>query len=270
MRHVDKVSAFAGALGDAEGQQLVARLGQAQVQASSRQPEECLKYIIKNGPKKWSPVKKRVVQRLGKKCWYTEAIVTGGDVVVDHYRPKSEYTWLAFVVDNYRVASPVANSVRFNEAIGARGGKGDAFPLLAPSKKATCQAEVRLERPVLLDPCERADCDLVTFQADGRPMLNPLHAQNATAKYRVAESSILLNLDHPDFNSARERLQRDIAGKVAAIEELQATSSVRQKFLKDLHETIQPSAAFSSAARAYLSLHRYLDWVEALLRATPP
>ena len=74
--------------------------------------------------------------------------------------------------------------------------------------------------PVILDPCKKEDCDLLAFQGDGRPVLNPAYADDPIARRRVEDSKVLLNLDHPDFNSKREQLYHDIAEDVNAYEAL--------------------------------------------------
>ena len=124
------------------------------------------------------------------------------------------------------------------------------------------------ERPVILDPCSAADCELLAFQADGRPILNPTFAGDAIAKQRVDESKILLNLDHPAFNSKREQLCRDTADDVRIHEALPANSAERVTVRTRIERRLAPMAAFSTAARFYLSLHRNLTWVEEIIN--PP
>ena len=149
----------------------------------------------------------------------------------------------------------------------ARCGKRDQFPLLGLGIQATGRNKLRRETPVILDPCNKNDCDLIAYQADGRPVLNPKHAADASATMRVEQSKILLNLDHPDFNSKREQLYHDIANDVKIYEELPAGADGR-RIIRDRMKTILgPKAAFSTAARYYLQLHRHLNWVEDLLGA---
>jgi hypothetical protein len=222
-------------------------------------------YIRSNGPKKWSPVKNWLTRRLGKKCWYTEAELVGAPLAIDHFRPVCNYWWLAFEVGNYRVACAFANSPEHNELHGCAGGKADAFPLLGPGPRATGRNKQWLEKPVILDPCDKSDCDLVAFQADGRPVINPAYAADPVALRRVEESKILLNLDHPDFNSKREQLCIEIANDVKTYEELPAGAAGRGIITTRLERRLAAQAPFSSAARYYLRLHRDLGWVEVLL-----
>jgi hypothetical protein len=202
---------------------------------------------------------------LGKKCWYTEAELVGAPLAIDHFRPVRHYWWLAFDVDNYRVACAFANSPQHNPLYGCAGGKGDAFPLLGTGLRAKGRNKLRYEKAVILDPCDKADCDLVAFQADGRPVLNPAHAADSIAQKRVDESKILLNLDHPDFNSKREQLCSEIADDVQTYEQLPAGAAARTTIEARLQGRLTADAPFSSAARYYLRLHRHHDWVEAIL-----
>src|SRR5439155_26041191 len=144
------------------------------------------------------------------------------------------YWWLAFEAENYRIACAFANSPEHNKLHGCAGGKGNAFPLLGRGPRATGRNKQRIEKPVLLDPCDKGDCDLVAFQADGRPVLNPAYAADPVALRRVEESKILLNLDHPDFNSKREQLCIEIREDVTMHEELPAGAEGRASISKRL------------------------------------
>jgi hypothetical protein len=235
------------------------------VKLAAMPPADRQGYIRRNGPRKWSPIKNWLTGKLGKKCWYTEAELVGAPLAIDHFRPVCDYWWLAFDASNYRVACAFANSPEHNPLHGCAGGKGNAFPLLGTGPRAKGRNKLRCERPVILDPCDKADCDLVAFQADGRPVLNPAHAADPIALRRVEESKILLNLDHPDFNSKREQLCNDIADDVDAYGALPAGSPARATIEARLEGRLAASAPFSSAARYYLRLHRHHDWVEAIL-----
>jgi len=204
---------------------------------------------------------------LGKKCWYTEFELIGAPLSVDHYRPVCDYWWLAFDAENYRVSCPWTNSPEHNTAHGCAGGKGDNFPLLPPGLRAKGKNQLRIEKPVILDPCKAGDCDLLVFQADGRPILNPTFASDSIARKRVEESKILLNLDHAAFNSKREQLYHDIAADVETYEELPTGSASRNLIWNRLARRLSGKAPFSVAARHYLGVHRDLAWVENLLNA---
>jgi hypothetical protein len=265
MRHIPLNNLLEQIFADAAGTTVQKRLFRAHKKAARMDPTLRHGHIKKNGTNKWSPLKDRLTAMLGKKCWYTEVELIGGHLSIDHYRPICDYWWLAYDVENYRVACPFANSPEHNREHGCAGGKGNNFPLLPPSQRASGKTKLRIEKPVILDPCKQEDCDLLAFQADGRPILNPEKASDPVAAERVEKSNILLNLDHPDFNSNREQLCRDIADEVKAYEQLAVDAESRAALRNRLERRIVPTAPFSTAARYYLKLHRHLDWVETLL-----
>ena len=88
-----------------------------------------------------------------------------------------------------------------------RAAKVIIFQLLPPGVRGTDEESIRLERPVILDPCKKEDCDLLAFQADERPILHPLYADDPIAKERVEKSKILLNMGRPPL---RELSQKEI------------------------------------------------------------
>jgi hypothetical protein len=266
MRHISLKVLFKFTLADADGKKCKLRLSTAHKSVKAMAEDQRQSYIDRNGSKKWSPIKIRLTAYLGNKCWYTEAELVGADLAVDHYRPKCDYWWLAFDVHNYRIACPFANSPKHNEEHGCAGGKGDNFPLLPPNIRATDKKSIRLEKPVILDPCKQEDCDLLAFQADGRPILNPAYAADPIAARRVEKSKVFLNLDHPDFNSKREQLYHYIAEDVNTYEALPADSPSRTTIRGRMKQRLAVNAPFSTAARYYLQLHRHLSWVEDLLR----
>jgi hypothetical protein len=265
MRHIDLNVHLSQIFAAADGQKVKASLDRAQRKAVSKPATRDAQYVRRNGPKKWSPLKKHLTSLLGKKCWYTEVEPTGAPLAIDHYRPFCEYWWLAYDAENYRVACPWANSREHNESHGRAGGKGDDFPLLQPEQRAADKQGLGNESPVILDPCSAGDCGLLAFQADGRPVLNPGRNGDAIAKRRVDQSLILLNLDHPDFNAKREKLCNDIADDVRIHEDLPPQSAERATLRNRLKERLLPKASFSTAARSYLQFHRHLNWVQDIL-----
>jgi hypothetical protein len=265
MRHIPLNELTARMFSLPDGAKTRSRLFRIHKKVAKMDPQFRQGYIRRNGPDKWLPVKKHLTAELGNKCWYTEVELIGAPLVIDHYRPICDYWWLAFDADNYRVACPYSNSPAHNKEHGCAGGKGDSFPLLGLGTRATGKNKLRLERPLILDPCRKEDCELVAFQADGRPILNPAYASDAIALRRVEESKILLNLDHPDFNSKREQLCNYIERDVRMYEALSEGAAERTVIISQLEHRLAPNAPFSTAAKYYLRLHRHLSWVEELL-----
>jgi hypothetical protein len=248
-----------------EGNRRKKGLFQSHKKLAQMTPERRQKYLRGAGPQRWTPIKNWLVSRLGNKCWYTEAELVGAPLAIDHFRPKCDYWWLAFEAENYRLSCPYANSPAHNPLYGCAGGKGDHFPLLDPAQRARGKNRQRRERPLLLDPCDPRDCDLIAFQADGRPVLNPLYTEDPVARRRLEESKILLNLDHPAFNTQREQLRLEIEDDIRTYEELAEGAASRKAIHARLQRRLGAEAPFSSAARYYLRAHRDLPWVEALL-----
>lgn len=265
MRHIPLPDVLQKLLDDPSSTRFRARLSASQLKVAKMLPGLRNGYIRRNGPRKWSPVKVWFTKKLGKKCWYTEAETVGAPLTIDHYRPISKYWWLAFTVENYRVACAFANSPEHNLLHGCAGGKGDAFPLLPPARRAVSRLRNRPERPVILDPCSKSDCEMVAFEADGRPVIDPRWASDRIARKRFQESLILLNLDHPDFNTKREQLGNDIKVDVKTVEALPLGCEVRTCNIDRLKSRLGKDAPFSSAARHYLQFYRHLPWVEELL-----
>ena len=265
MRHIDLHSLLKQIFSGEPGRTLKERLQKAHKKLAGMPGAQRKAHARRNGSNKWKPVKDQARAILGQKCWYTEAELLGAPLVIDHFRPVGDYWWLTYDPENYRVACPWANSAEPNALHNQVGGKGDKFPLLAPAVRAKGKNKLWIEKPVILDPCNAADCELLAFDALGRPVLNPAYAGDAVATQRVEASKILLNLDHGDFNTKREQLCNAIANDVQRHEDLMPHSNQRGVIRAELAARIAPNAPFSAAARFYLRYHRHLDWVEEIL-----
>ena len=107
------------------------------------------------------------------KCWYTEVLLVGQDVHIDHFRPKAAvkpfenfkynhliqdkgYYWLANDPSNYRACCIYANRKT------GSGGKGNYFPL-ADDGVYQSEKDENNEHPMLLDPCVAEDVKLLSF-----------------------------------------------------------------------------------------------------------
>jgi hypothetical protein len=269
MRYIDHHALLLQVFADEQGAKAKARLVRAHRKLEVMAAADRITHARRNGPNKWKPIKNRLTAVLGMKCWYTEVELIGSPLTVDHYRPMCDYWWLAFEAENYRLACQWANSPEHNAAHGCAGGKGDNFPLLPPGIRATLVAEMSNELPVILDPCNPVDCKLLAFQADGRPVVSPAFKDDPIAVQRVEQSMILLNLDHPAFNSKREQLRRDIKNDVQIYAELPPASVACEIIRTRLFAKLAPNAPFCTAARFYLQFHREHDWVQAILDTHP-
>lgn len=229
-----------------------------------------------NGNVYWSPVKPFLEEVSSRKCWYTESKNPGCLNDVEHFRPKARvpeegvieywYWFLAFNPINYRLSSQFSNRLNRNPVLGATGGKGNKFPLMAGSSRATNIAGLSNERPVILDPCVEADTELLEFQADGRPVVSRRHKDDSDAVCRVQMSNLLLNLDFPTFNEAREALYNNIRQLVERGDRyIQNGIDALGDVQDDLRVLMREDAEYSKAAECYIRCFRDRDWVEALI-----
>lgn len=230
----------------------------------------------RNGNVHWTPLKVYLEAASNRKCWYTESKNAGFINDVEHFRPKGKkksadkkvvhwYWFLAFNPINYRLSSALPNRENKNPLLGATGGKHDHFPLLDGTKHATRLAEISQELPVLLDPCNRQDVELLVFLSDGRPVISPEFSNNATAQIRVKTSNLLLNLDYPNFNEDREQLYNKIKYLVERGDRYLAdNSSYLPDVISDLRALFHPDAEYSKAAECYVRCFRNRNWIDEM------
>ena len=114
---------------------------------------------------KWSAVRDYLSGMSHGKCWYSEAREAVSRYQVDHFRPHGRakqaakdysegYSWLAFDIENFRLAGMLCNTVN-QEYSEESVGKGDWFPLKVPSTRASIQnRSTGQETPILLDPID--------------------------------------------------------------------------------------------------------------------
>jgi len=195
---------------------------------------------------------------------------------VEHFRPKTRvsttggieywYWFLAFNPINYRLSSQISNRLNRKSVLGATGGKGNKFPLMPGSPRATDMAGLGSEQPVILDSCNKSDVDLLEFQPDGRPVVSMRHETDADARYRVEQSKLLLNLDYPTFSEGREGLYNNIKELVDRGDQyihdgIDALGDVKN----DLRALMHEDAGYSKAAECYIRCFRNRPWVEQLI-----
>lgn len=224
----------------------------------------------------WKQIKAHLESVSNRKCWYTESENPGCINDVEHYRPKAKivdnmgitkhwYWYLAFNPVNYRLSCIMPNRLNSNPLLGETGGKGDQFPLLAPSTHAASVAQIVNELPVILDPCNRTDTEMLAFSPDGRPVLSPGFRNDAVAGYRLEKSKLLLNLDYPTFNVGRERIYNKVVKYVSRGDGHFLNGSPSLEDVKeDLLELMSPDAEYSKAAECYIRCFRDRGWVDSL------
>lgn len=209
------------------------------------------------------------------KCYYCEIIQERSDGAVDHFRPKKDYPWSAFSPENYRFSCTYCNSRRTDEENNRTGGKGEYFPLLDESKRASNSTDEVSESPVLIDPCNPNEPGLIDFDETGAPMPTYSSDEHATRCKRAEISIRLYHLDHPDIVDRRKTLAISISRKIRIADRLfplteagdgtiDASFSEHVRYLADC---VSENAELSAFARKIIAGHRHIRWVDALLRS---
>lgn len=172
-----------------------------------------------------NPIWKELFVPLSKlsngKCWYSEALDVMSDRDIDHFRPKGRainvdgipranengYWWIAYDYTNYRFSSQYSNQLRKDkfDPEKATGGKWVYFPLFEGSIAASNKVQCDDEDIMLLDPCDRDDPPLLTFDSRGIAIPNAAAVLEDRDRIRVETSIKLYHLDHTPLKELRER-----------------------------------------------------------------
>lgn len=168
-------------------------------------------YIVENS-KAWTAVRDYLSGMSSKKCWYSEARESVSRYQVDHFRPHGRakqaaktfvegYSWLAFDLDNFRLAGMLCNTVN-KEYSEESVGKGDWFPLIDPTRRARLDNRaIDGESPILLDPTDPEDPGKLWFNEDG----NVVPAQELEPD---EQASVNLAIDYLGLRQSMLRDQR--------------------------------------------------------------
>lgn len=220
----------------------------------------------------WRELKDVLAEASHDKCWYCEVKQIRSDNAVDHFRPKSLYPWLAFEKANLRYSCTFCNSRRINPETGDTEGKGDKFPLLNETQRATAPGLENQEHPKLLDPCRPQDPGLLDFYDDGRPCAR--HPGHANRKSRAETTIDLYHLDHPGLIEKRKVLAAEIKANVTKADGLFDLCDAGNAAIDDafdglvaaLAKALSETAELSVFARKIVAGFRDKVWVEELLR----
>jgi hypothetical protein len=227
------------------------------------------KYIKRYGS--WVLLKKWLSQVSDDKCWYCETRSTRAPLDVDHFRPKlgvtvdgvelpgnDGYYWLAYDWRNFRLSCQRCNRPEKNDTDILRG-KANEFPLRNELNRCTLPtAPLTAEEPRFLDPCKRADCELLAHGVDGevKPFAAKGTWENERARYSIDQ------LGFNDWNTPEDKRRQWqtltlLMGYVGngtdpAVESL-------------VHSYLSNKCEYTSFFRSAIGTHRDKAWVEALL-----
>lgn len=256
-------------------------LKQAAAELDAIADPEARKAYIKANQGKWSAVRDYLGQMSHRKCWYSEAPESVSRYQVDHFRPHGRakqalrdtcdgYSWLAFEVDNFRLAGVLCNTLN-QEYSEETVGKGDWFPLLEPAKRANLHARnCDCESPILLDPVDPDDPGKLLFKDDGTVWPNDqLSPEDQT---HVTASIECLGLRQSQLNRARQRIWSDcvkrvrkynlIAGKPKGQRTSEETEILKE-LVSELIAMSKSERPFAAVARTCLAVNRLGKFIVA-------
>ena len=218
----------------------------------------------------WKDLKEKLRELSHGKCWYCESIDDRSDNAVDHYRPKNNvkdaapphdgYWWLAFSWKNYRFSCTFCNSVRTSASTS--GGKHDYFPLWEENRRARSETDsLDEEMPLLLDPTNPLDVELISFSDDGS--VGPAQPDSEKQEHAAAVETIRrYHLNHPYLVERRAELLRTMRISVEEADRL-LTLHVKDNFgqsrvtaknrIQDILQTASPRAVYSTAVKHLLA-----------------
>lgn len=224
-------------------------------------------YIKKNGS--WGLLKKWLASISEEKCWYCEAKSIRAPFDVDHFRPKlavtvdgvklvghNGYFWQAYEWSNFRLSCQRCNRPEKDDAENLNG-KSNEFPILDERQRCSNPTDdVNSESPRLLDPCVKADCELLAHGIDGE--VKP-SATQGTWEYQRARYTIDL-LGFNEWNTPENK-----KNSWRILDDLIRLAGNNPTVVTHLNEHLSSEHEYSSFFRSAIGTHRDKDWVEALL-----
>ncbi|WP_139710363.1 hypothetical protein [Aeromonas allosaccharophila] len=219
----------------------------------------------------WGKLKTWLSTISGDKCWYCEAKSARAPFDVDHFRPKlgitvdgiklnghNGYYWLAYEWWNFRLSCQRCNRPEKDDT-DTLYGKSNEFPIRDETQRCTLPAGLLdTESPRLLDPCVKADCELLAHGIDGE--VKPVAALG-TWEYQRADYTIRL-LGFNEWNVPEDKRGRwqTLATLLAVVGNV-ANPAV----ISEINKHLSYDHEYASFFRAAIGSHRDKAWVEALL-----
>jgi len=233
--------------------------------------EEERNKIIKNNESVWKELKTWLLSLSNGKCWFSEAKDIYSHFDVEHFRPKRRakdidgseregYWWLAFDWTNFRICGNVGNRQ-----------KGTFFPLRAGHCATSANRNVDDELCYLLDPTDRRDPDLLSFNELGEAM--PMPSCGKWERESVEESIELFKFNrHPPLVEARREVWNRCRQRIAECENLlleyNRQPSIKKKAqltekIEALREMVKPTSVLSATAFECLRTSN-IEWAQRI------
>jgi uncharacterized protein (TIGR02646 family) len=215
-------------------------------------------------------VREALRQMFSLKCAYCETVYAAdGPMTVEHYRPKGGYDlpngdlqlpgywWLGSTWTNLLPSCTDCNSERGHDYEGTKikTGKGNRFPLVDETRRATSPGNEEHEEPLLLNPTLDDPDDHLEFIDEGVVRA----AEGAAGESdRGRETIDVLGLRRRDLVTVRhghlEKVDAAIERCLLAVEQLdREPGEFARKILlqakKELKEYMDDSAAYAGMAR---------------------
>lgn len=231
----------------------------------------------------WPKAKAQLKQESFSKCAYCEAdtaVVAHGDV--EHFRPKSEYWWLAYCYDNYTFSCQVCNQVHKGDTFVFKGNK-----LAAPTLPASSPADpIKLAKVVASlcpDPATVTDVQMrKLFSAEDADLVNPYlddperyfawkpitdteevllvpKTSSARAKRAVKAAEDVLGLNREELKRLRWIAYEEFETLALALQEGDFTDAMKQKLLLRLRRHAGGNRPFAAMRRFFLRSWGLLD-----------
>lgn len=232
--------------------------------------------IIDDNSPFWGELKAWLLALSHDKCWFSEAKDCFSHFEVEHFRPKKSakdedgtehdgYWWLSFDWQNFRIIGNAGNRK-----------KGTSFPLRPGCARITFGGDLRFEDPILLDPADEDDPNLITFDVEGNAI--PAPGISEWERARVVYSVGRCKLDFPPLASKRKmvwaecwRRIQDFLAELRRYEESGGTNAIAKTLSKEkakaIREMIREDQELSSVARACI-LSSGDRRLEGMLRTT--
>jgi uncharacterized protein (TIGR02646 family) len=223
--------------------------------------EEERKRLLEKFAPIWRDVKAVLLAASSEKCWYCETRQDRAECDVEHFRPKARvhglvhpgYYWLATVLTNLRVSCQFCNRVGSDRTRSEAGGKGDQFPLIDEAGRSYQPSDpIEREQPVLLDPTDVGDPQLLWVDDDGRVAPNPtLAPMGSMARDRVEASIVLLNLNEERLREARLAIRLEV-GRAERLASESSSDEVWKDRVRWLVNRARGTAEYSLSVRCLL------------------